>query len=463
MRTPVGAWTADNVPTMPARSLRIAWIGAGPSARESGGVPGVAADLLHGLAQLGHRIDCFSTAPEHRLPERLEQDRNLTFVWGTSGWRWGRWYSRTKIGAFASGLLFRGVASVRLRREISRRHRRNPYDAIYQFSNIESLAVPSRVARRVPLVIHPETHSAGELRYLISERRLGLRCQPRRTFVIAATILALRTLVQRVRIRRARLLVCISGVFRDQLVRDYGFPAEATVVVPNPVRLERFSDLHRELGLQQPPAILVLGRIAVRKGIEDVVAVAQTLLERGVEVRIRVVGGPGIWSDYTKLLEDLPGANAEYAGRISPTMVPAELAATDVLLAPSRYEPFALTVAEALAAGVPVVASSQVGAIEGVDPAVVIAVQPGDVAAMASAVTTMLDRLRTSADVTRTAACTEAQRLFAPELVCERISTALERLLDGAGDAGVAPAARAGDGLADGAAGSGLARSAGTT
>jgi len=415
---------------MPARPLRIAWLGAGPSARESGGVPGVAAELLHGLASLGHQIDCFSPGAGHSLPARLQTDERLTFIWGTSSWRWGRWYSRTRTGAFASGLLSRGVGSLRLRRELARRHRQAPYDVIYQFSNIETLAVPARVSRQVPLVVHPETHSAGELRFLISERRLAFRCQPRYTFLVAGTILWLRARVQRVRIRRARLLVCISTVFRDHLIRDYGFPLAQTIVVPNPVRLERFAIVDRPMG--EPPTVLVLGRIAVRKGIDDVVAVARTLLERGVDVRFRVVGGPGIWSDYTKLLEDLPGEIAEYVGRISPADIPAELAASDLLLAASRYEPFALTVAEALAAGVPVVATSEVGAIEGVARSVVTEVQPGDVAGMASAITAMLEHARLNPATTRATARAEAERLFAPRLVCETISTALERVLQDA-------------------------------
>ena len=419
---------ADIVAAMPARSLRIAWLGVGPSARESGGVPGVATELLHGLAGLGHRIDCFSASPEHALPPRLAGVENLVFIWGGSGWRWDRWYSRSKIAAFGTGLLARGLSALRLRHEVARRHREEPYDVVYQFSSIETLGLPPSVARSVPLVIHPETHSAGELGFLIAERRLSFSCQPRHTWAIAVTIMSLRTLVQRVAIRRARLLVCISGVFRSHLVRDYGFPAQHTVVVPNPVRLERFTASTRSLG--EPPTVLILGRIAVRKGIEDVVAVARTLLERDVDVRLRIVGGPGLWSDYTPLLEDLPRENAEYVGRIPPSEIPAELARADVLLQASRYEPFALTVAEALAAGVPVVATSEVGAIEGVDPAVAIEVAPGDVAATATAITTMLERLRSDPAGVRSTARAEAERLFAPEVVCAHVSSALEGLLD---------------------------------
>src|SRR4030088_2441533 len=165
---------------MAARSLRIAWLGAAPG--EDGGVPGVSSELLDGLSSLGHRIDCFFPSTGQPLPERLLGKDNLTFNWGTAGRHWDRWYSRRRIAAFASGMVARALASLRLRREILRRHRAEPYDLVYQFSSIESLAVPAALTRRVPLVLHPETHSAGELRALIAERRQALRCQPLHRF-----------------------------------------------------------------------------------------------------------------------------------------------------------------------------------------------------------------------------------------------------------------------------------------
>jgi glycosyltransferase involved in cell wall biosynthesis len=420
-------WESCRLAAVPARSLRIAWLGPVPGGDAS--ARGVAADLLYGLAELGHRIDCFFPSSGHALPVELAEHQNLTFVWGTSTWKWNRWYSRTRLGAFATGLLARGRASVRLRQEIARRHRQEPYDLIYQFSSIESPAVPSSLRRSLPLVIHPETHIAGELRWLIAERRLALRCQPAYAVATVATIMSVRALVQRIAIRRAALLICISGVFRDHLVHDYGFPLERTVVIPNPVRIARFVEAAGALG--EPPRILVLGRISVRKGIEDVVAVARTLLERDVDVRIRVLGNPSLYSDYTRLLGDMPAENGEYAGHIPAAEIPAELAHSDILLQASKYEPFGLTVAEALAAGVPVVATSEVGAIEGVDRSVLTEVEPGDVAGMATAITAMIERLRTSSTEIRSMARSEASRLFASDRVCEQVSGALEGLVGG--------------------------------
>jgi glycosyltransferase involved in cell wall biosynthesis len=414
---------------MPEPSLHIAWLGAGPRSKETGGVPGVATDLLYGLTELGHRVDCMFTGREHELPERLVGRDGLTFVWSGTSWRWGGWYNRTRVGPFVTGLLARGVASLRLRREVARRHHADPYDVIYQFNNIETLSLPGSVRRSVPLVIHPEVHMQGELRFLIRERRLALQSQPAYELAVAVLVTWVRSLVQRALIRRAQLLVCISSVFRDHLVRDYGVRPELTVVVPNPVRLSRFDDVDLDRHLQRPPAILVLSRVAVRKGVQEVIEVARLLHERGPEVHIRVIGRASLWSNYIPLLEALP-ENAEFVGALAPGDVPSELGRSDVMLQASWYEPFGLTVAEALAAGVPVVATSEVGAIEGVEASVGAVCAPGDVEGMFEALRAMLARLESSASEVRHVAHAEAERLFSATLICERISAELQALVE---------------------------------
>lgn len=413
---------------MPDRPLRIAVLGAGPGRDESGGAPGVSTELLYGIAALGHRVDCYLPGAQRALPDRLLNSANLSFVWGSSRWRWNRWYSRGRLAAFVSGLIARALASLRLRREIVARHGRAPYDVLLQIGNIESLAVPAGPLRKVPLVLRPDTHMAGALKGLLAERRLFLRCQPASAYAMVLMITAVRTLVQGVRIQRANLLVCATQVFREHLVRDYRFPRKRTVVIHNPVRLERFEGLARQPA--SVPTVLVLSRISVRKGIEDVVALAQALLREGFPVRLRIVGGPSLFSDYTRLLDELPAANSEYVGRVPPAQVPEELAHSDVLLQPSKYDAFGLTAAEALAAGVPVVATTEVGAIEQVDRRVATAVPPGDVEAMARAVVELAARMRSDEREEISAlAITEAKRLFAPEVVCRQIAGALETLV----------------------------------
>jgi glycosyltransferase involved in cell wall biosynthesis len=409
-----------------SRPLRIAWLGGGPA--ESGGAPGVVTELLDGLTRRGHQIDCFLPGTPRNIPEHLRDRENLTFISGTSSWRFDRWYSRTKITSFASGMLARALGSLRLRREIVKRHARQPYDLVYQNQQIESLGAPASVLRSTPLAVRPDSHQAGELRWLIAERRLAFRCQPAYNFFVVAAIMAFRAFVQAVRIRRVDMLIAISTVFRDHIVHDYRFPVEKTVVITNPLRLERFHN--SEKPLDQPPVVLVPTRLSVRKGLEDVAPLARLLSERGIDARLRVVGGPSTWSDYTKLLEDLPSENSEYAGQIPPKEMPAELQRSDVVLLASKYDPCPVSVLEALASGVPVVGTSEVGSIEAIDRTVAAEVAPGDVPGMATAIAEMLDRLRSSPAETRALARAEAERRFARDVVCEQISDALEELVD---------------------------------
>ena len=68
-----GAWvTPAGAPGEPGRSLRIAWLGAGPGSRETGGVPGVATDLL---ARAGE------ARPPDRLPVPRQRSRAAASAW----------------------------------------------------------------------------------------------------------------------------------------------------------------------------------------------------------------------------------------------------------------------------------------------------------------------------------------------------------------------------------------------
>jgi glycosyltransferase involved in cell wall biosynthesis len=413
--------------TEAARPLHIAWIGFAP-AEEVGGVPGIATDLLHGLARQGHRIDCVFPGREHPVIPRIADAPNVSFVWGNSRWRPGRWYSRGRLSAFLTMQMAVALASLRLRSVLVKRHSSDPYDVLYQFSNTENRSVPRSLRKIVPVVAHPGQSSADALRFLLREYRLQLRTRPPYALALAAAALFYRSRVQRRQLRRAALVLCISEVFREHLESDYGVRRERTALVANPVRVDRFEV--KEDGPGDPATVLVLGRIATGKGLESIVALARLASERELPFRIRIVGGgSSIWSNYTKLLEELPAETAEFVGPVPGDAVPRELAASDVLLQASKYEAFALTVAEALAAGVPVVATTEVGATERVDRRVATRIPPDDVEAMASAIGATLERLRGDTTGTRRLARAEAEKLFAPEVVCADITRVLEQLV----------------------------------
>ena len=174
-------------------------------------------------------------------------------------------------------------------------------------------------------------------------------------------------LVVGVSLNLADRIIAISQRFADHLVADYGIQDGRIGIVPNPIDLDRFFPRPRPGQPGAPLKLLFVSRIAVRKGVELIVDLSHRLDDMHGKVEIVVVGSRSTWSDYRKLLDDVNPRVARYLGGVKPDELAALYGEAAAVLQPSHYEPFALSVGEALAAGTPVIASDEVGAVEGVD------------------------------------------------------------------------------------------------
>jgi glycosyltransferase involved in cell wall biosynthesis len=404
--------------------MRVAWLGPPPTAPF--GVPYAAGLLLEGLCDAGADVDCFTVAAPETLPDRLRRHPRLRLVVRRPFWPFRRYEPPPAI-TFALSQAARAAAQAGLVEGIAARHARAPYDVLYQFSQLELLAVRRRLRDLPPLVLHPQVHAAGELRWHRREAALSRRAEPAARRLLARSILVARSRLQRRDVGLARGLVVPSAGFRDLLAADYGVAEERFRVVPDPVDLDRFRPPPAP-----PPAVpvtlLFVARIAVRKGVEMVVELSHRLADLAGRVRIEVVGGGGDWSDLRRLLGDLHPDTARYAGELGADALAAAYRRAHGLLQPSHYEPFALTVAEALASGVPVVASDAVGAAERVDRRCCRVFAAGDAAAFEAAARRLVADAGASGEELRALARTEAERLFAPALVGRQVESALREL-----------------------------------
>jgi glycosyltransferase involved in cell wall biosynthesis len=277
-----------------------------------------------------------------------------------------------------------------------------------------------------PLVVHPEVHAAGELRWHRLENHLARQCESGLRRAAVRVMLAARARVQKRHLRDADRVICPSARFAQLVARDYGLDTDRLGVIPNPIDLAGISpgDGHRDEGA---PQVLFVSRISVRKGVEDVVWLSHRLRDTGATLHI--VGGGSLWSDYRPLLRDLDPAVARYEGGIEPAQVLDRYRAATVVIQPSRYEPFALTVGEALAAGTPVVASDEVGATEFVDGPACLRYPAGDPARLEAAVREMIARSRADPEGLRREARAQAERAFAPGVVAGALMEQLERVV----------------------------------
>jgi glycosyltransferase involved in cell wall biosynthesis len=232
---------------------------------------------------------------------------------------------------------------------------------------------------------------------------------------------------QRRAVERAAGVIAPSRVFARHLVRDYGAPPERIAVAPNPVALESFAPRDADGSTTRAWRLVFVGRISVRKGIDQLVELSHRLDDLAGRIELAIVGGATLWSDYRALLDDLNPRVGRYEGVASHDHVRTILESADGLVQPSTYEPFAITVAEALASGVPVVASEEVGAAEDVDVGCCAVVPTGQIHALEAAVRRLVNRLDDGERASLAhSARREAERLFSPERAARLVADALE-------------------------------------
>jgi glycosyltransferase involved in cell wall biosynthesis len=113
--------------------------------------------------------------------------------------------------------------------------------------------------------------------------------------------------------------------------------------------------------------ILYVGRFDERKGIETLVRAVALLKKQELQnLKLIIVGGSsanmpdGDERNRIEQIVDELGVREStiFAGRIGHDVLPLYYAAADVCVIPSHYEPFGLVAIEAMACGVPVVASN---------------------------------------------------------------------------------------------------------
>lgn len=163
------------------------------------------------------------------------------------------------------------------------------------------------------------------------------------------------------------------------------------VVLPNAVDVQRFRP-REAAAANDPPRILFVGlREPGLKGARELFDAVRALAARGVPLRL-VCCGDDVEGLAARVAADPALApHVEWRGQRAPDAMPAEYAACDLLALPSHWEGLPLAVLEAMASGLPVVASA-VGAIPDVlvDGRNGLLVPPRNAAALAGALERLL-------------------------------------------------------------------------
>jgi phosphatidylinositol alpha-mannosyltransferase len=191
--------------------------------------------------------------------------------------------------------------------------------------------------------------------------------------------------------RRLDGRIAVSKPARDTINRyvrgDYQ-------IIPNGVDFERFAapaPAPAHLA-DDRPTVLFVARLEARKGVAYLIRAFAEVKRRLPETRLVIVGRGGLEGEYRKLAAGLGLADVLFEGFVEPPDLPGYYQRADVLCAPSTVnESFGISIAEAMAAGTPVIGTTIEGLKALVEPEVTgLAVPPKDVPALADALERLL-------------------------------------------------------------------------
>ncbi len=215
--------------------------------------------------------------------------------------------------------------------------------------------------------------------------------------------------------------IAVSGAARHFISRY--FPGEYRII-PNGVDLERFQDAEPYEELRDGTLnILFVGRLEERKGLIHLLQAYHRLRKRRVDARLLVVGDGPKRREYKRFVGLRGIRDVEFLGRVNDEEKVRYFASTDIYCAPNTgQESFGIVLLEAMAAGVPIVASDIHGFKNVMQRNVQgLLVEPKNARALAAALYTLSrnDDLRHEMG--------DAGRARAPEFSWERVT---ERIVD---------------------------------
>jgi glycosyltransferase involved in cell wall biosynthesis len=300
--------------------------------RAAGGEERAVADLAGLLARRGHEVEVL---------ERSSQ---------------GLGRSRAAAGLLAGGLDPGEIARFVRRRGVRVVHAHNLHPSL----GWRALAAAREAGVRTLLHLHnyrlfcaigiAYRDGAPCFRCRLDHTRPGLRLRCRGSLPEAAVYaIALRRQQPRL-IEHVDRFVAVSDALAAHL-RDLGLPTSLTATLPNFIPTTEFATESRA---GDGEFALAAGRLTEEKGFDTAIAAARAA---GVPL---VIAGAG--PDEPRLRSLAAGAEVRFAGRLAPEALAELRRRAAVALAPSRWEePCPYSVLEALAAGVPVLASARGG------------------------------------------------------------------------------------------------------
>lgn len=198
----------------------------------------------------------------------------------------------------------------------------------------------------------------------------------------------------------ADALITCSQAMRTEVAHLFEVEAENIAVIHNGIEprvwrvpARRVVEIREQHAPAGAPLLLFFGRLEYEKGVQDLLAALPRIRRTHPGTRLVIAGKGRHLAHLMEQARKLRVRRAvDFVGHLPDRTLVATLAAADVTVLPSRYEPFGIAALEAAAVGARLVASTAGGLGEVViDGQTGLSFPPGDIDGLATTVRAVLD------------------------------------------------------------------------
>jgi glycosyltransferase involved in cell wall biosynthesis len=384
-------------------------------------------NLAHALRDLGHRVEVFSGPPEPGLDEDIPLHRVACldlynpldpFRVPTLGELADPVHLVEWLGVSTMG--FPEPFTFGLRLWARFRRRLGACDVIHDNQSLSyGLWALSRRIPTVATIHHPVT---VDRRFAVrSEGAAWKKLKQWRWYSFIG--------MQKRVARCLRPLITVSESARRDISRDFGIPPDRFRIIANGINTDLFRPMPE---IPREPGRMVVTNSADMplKGLAYLLRALAAVRARRNHLKLVVIGTPRKNGVVERLVRELGlDRSVEFTGRIGDAELVRHYARASLAVIPSVYEGFGLPAGEAMACAVPVVSTTG-GALPEVVGEAGLLVPPADPAALAAAITSLLDHPRRAADLGR-AGLRRVHSRFTWRRAAERTVDAYREAIDG--------------------------------
>ena len=173
-------------------------------------------------------------------------------------------------------------------------------------------------------------------------------------------------------------VITVSKFMKSHVVPTFNLPSNKVRTIYNAIDLSKFDqsidkgDVRKRWGVGvDEKLVTTVGRLTWQKGFDNLIKAFPTVLKEKPNSRLMIIGDGYMRLELENLTHTLGIRDKViFTGFVNDTELLADMKAADLMVIPSRFEPFGMVALEGMASGVPVVVSGIEGLSEIVEQGV---------------------------------------------------------------------------------------------